>query len=119
MAQIRTIDPDDFKPTPIKPIHVGEYLIAFVDAEMKAARAGTGEYLQLVARVEKGDYKGPQTVTGQSCGGEERGLRPDQQAQGLRCGTRGGVLVMARGQGRERTPIGWTCGQARGGLRNV
>jgi hypothetical protein len=40
------------------PIPAGKYLAVITESEMKATKAGTGQYLELVFEVAEGPYKG-------------------------------------------------------------
>ena len=49
----------DAKPSSgFEPIPAGQYLVKIIESEIKATKAGTGEYLKLMFEVCDGNYKG-------------------------------------------------------------
>lgn len=59
MAQLnQSFDASQVDPTPtFELLPAGDYLVMIVDSEMKATKAGTGEYLNLTLQVLDGPFK--------------------------------------------------------------
>ncbi len=58
MADLRGFDANQVEPTgDFEPLPAGKYLAVIADSEMKATKAGTGNYLQLTFAVIDGPHK--------------------------------------------------------------
>lgn len=61
MVSLGNFDANQVEPsTTFDPIPAGKYLAAIVNSEMKATKAGTGQYLELTFQVVDGQFKGRQ-----------------------------------------------------------
>ncbi len=58
MANLNGFNANEVDPaTNFDPIPAGKYLAAITESEMKATKAGTGEYLQLTFQIIEGEFK--------------------------------------------------------------
>lgn len=59
MADLNDFNANDVDPSfAFEPIPAGEYVAAITASDMKATKAGTGSYLELVFQVLEDEYKG-------------------------------------------------------------